>query len=112
MLTKGDSQLQSIIPNSHLIIASIFVACSLIPLMTINLINKKVMFIIGSASMSISLGLIGILVKENLAYDEIFFLIFFIFAFTNTWGPLTYIYLSEVLVDSALCLCFFGLFLS
>ena len=64
--------------------------------------TRRFLFIGGHAAMGISHILIGFFILINKSIFALFAIFLFLFAFQNTSGAITWLYCSEVAVDSAL----------
>lgn len=88
-------------------VASIFGAMTAI--MVLNKIGRRVLLVYGHILMAICHFLIGLFAYLNKSEWVVGWMVSFILAYYITNGPVIWLYVSEVVVDTALGLCIFTL---
>lgn len=76
----------------------------------IRYIGRRWLLIVGHVIMAIFHVLIGVFTVQNLTTETVLFMVLFIITYQISNGPVIWLYVSEVVVDSALGLCIFTLY--
>jgi len=82
---------------------------SLIAIYPVKTFTRRNLLIVGHIFIALAHFLVGMFAEYNLHTLALVSILFFIISFSTTDGPIGFMYATEVVVDSALGLCYFAL---
>ena len=81
---------------------------AIIGLVLLNYAGRRILILIGNASMSVILILLGISIKTKLNTLSIVLVLLFITAFEFSVGPIAWVYMAEIMHDKAMSVATFS----
>ena len=99
---KFNSQFEMTAANAAYLIGIANFLSSIISVLSAGVFGRKFLLIVGHFAIALCMILLGFFASNNFTIDIISLLLFYLFIFQTTLGPIFWIYITEVLVDSAI----------